>query len=827
MQSLFQPWVFWGLAIGLPLLPLLIHLINMMRRRRVKWAAMEFLLASHKRHRTSVWFRQFLLLAMRMAAVALLVFVLSHAGCRSGLMSLLGGRTTHHYVLLDDSFSMSDRTAGATAFDEARRFIRTLAVTASEENSPHAFTLVRFSRAAGARTGDAQPATGATASAAGEGGDSAALDLDQIADMNSEPVTADFEVLMEERTRSFQPTDLAVGPGDALALALRLVRETQDERRLVYVVSDFRSKEWESPAQLNALLEDMTEAKAELHFVQCVREQHGNLAVVDVSPAEETRAAGVPLFVNVKVKNFGAAPVRKAQLKVRATFHDDAGASQGSESAPAATGEGAVQELPAVVIDEIRPGETVSRRVQVFFPGPGRHVVEAILPEDAVAADNRRWCVIDFPEGEPVLIIDGSAEGRHAYFLQTAFEPGAQTITGVRPQVHPEAFLRDASPEALRSFTAIYLLDVGRLDARAIENLERYASEGGGVAFFLGEHVSAAAYNADLYRDGKGLFPLPLAADDLLPAELENSPDIDAGDHPVFGVALGERNPLIRLVTVDRYFRAQEGWRPDPQSTVQVIARLRNQAPLAVERQFGAGRVAAFLTTAAPVWNNWAKNPSFVVTVLKLQSHLAAAQRQVDSMQVGSPISLQLESQQYLPNVVFTAPGDELTGRQVIERAAVRPQSDSPVLNVSLGKPPAAVVAASDDADSSAGVGEPASTSAHSAVGETDRAGVYEARLKTSEGGVEVRRFALNVDANEGDLSLGDSRTLLAAVSPLEPRLLFADEFTEGEVAQTAGDQFNRLLTFTVLCGLAGLLLCEQFVAYVASYHPAKGAERA
>ena len=54
-------------------------------------------------------------------------------------------------------------------------------------------------------------------------------------------------------------------------------------------------------------------------------------------------------------------------------------------------------------IDKIEPGETVVERVQVFFPEPGKHVVEAILPEDTVAADNRRWCVVEFPDHESVL----------------------------------------------------------------------------------------------------------------------------------------------------------------------------------------------------------------------------------------------------------------------------------------------------------------------------------------------------------------------------------------------------------------------------------------
>ena len=43
-------------------LPMLIHLINMMRHRQIEWAAMEFLLVSQKRNRTWVMLKQLLLL---------------------------------------------------------------------------------------------------------------------------------------------------------------------------------------------------------------------------------------------------------------------------------------------------------------------------------------------------------------------------------------------------------------------------------------------------------------------------------------------------------------------------------------------------------------------------------------------------------------------------------------------------------------------------------------------------------------------------------------------------------------------------------------------
>ena len=52
---LYSP-LLWGLLIvGAPVL---IHLINLLRHRRVDWAAMEFLLASQKKNRTWVILKQ-------------------------------------------------------------------------------------------------------------------------------------------------------------------------------------------------------------------------------------------------------------------------------------------------------------------------------------------------------------------------------------------------------------------------------------------------------------------------------------------------------------------------------------------------------------------------------------------------------------------------------------------------------------------------------------------------------------------------------------------------------------------------------------------------
>ncbi len=759
----------WGFL--LVLVPLLIHLINMMRHRRVKWAAMDFLLQAYKKHRKWIWLKQLLLLLMRMAIVALLVAMLAQWVTRGQWLDLFGGKATHHYVVLDDSYSMSDRLGGASAFELALGAIQRIGAQAAHEDSLQKFTLIRFSRAA--RLAEADESTAS---------------IEQVADFNAEVVDPNFDVTLEEKRNSFQATELAGGPLPALTAVAQLIEDSGDENRIVYVVSDFRSGQWQSPAEVREKLREIERSPASIQLVGCVQTVHQNLAVTDIQPAQETQAAGVPLFVNVTVKNFSASLARNVQLNVKTTFYDSE--SLQLENPSQATGK--VDELPTVLIEEIEPGQSVTRRVQAFFPKPGRHVVEAILPEDPVAADNRRWCVIDFPASEPVLIVDGSPEQRHAYFLASAFRPGGRANTGIQPEVKTPDFLRDAAPELLLDYHAIFLLDVPRLDDRAVENLEAYATAGGGVAFFMGPEVDMAFYTNRLHRGGTGLFPLPLEREEILPLEdVEDAPDIEVADHPVFEVFLGERNTLIRLITVEQFLRPPMDWKPDPDSTVAVAAALRNKMPLAVERKFGDGRVLAFLTTLAPDWNNWGNDPSFVVVVLKLESYLAAGRRAFDSRPVGVPIVVQLEVDKFRQDLQFVAPGETPESRLVIERAAARPAPNSPVMAAAIGQ---TIV---------------------DGEGQTDRSGVYEAWPVTTGGDADVRRFALNVDPNEGDLSLLDSKSLLTALDPIKAEFRFAEEYTY-ELAGLGGNNRSLLLMALLLLFLIG----EQALAYSASYHP-------
>lgn len=751
-----HPTLAWGFLLAL--IPILIHLINLVRRRRVQWAAMEFLLQSYRRHRTWIWLQQFLLLLLRTIAVALLVAMLAQWVTQREWFALLGGTATHHFVIVDDSFSMAERSAGATAFDRAEQAFGNIVGQAMRQDTPQKLTVLRTSRAViGSR-----PVA--------------------IADASGEIVDASFESRLAEIRRQLELTESAVGPLGALQVAEQLMADAEDENKVVYLVSDFRERDWRSPAEVRGVLEKIAEAGAEIQLIDCAGESQSNLSIVDIQPSEDTRAAGVPLFVEVQVKNNGSQPERRVPVQVRTWAYDPlvvAASKPGEQVARQ-------DEPPAVLIDEIQPGQTVSVRSQVYFSSPGPQVVEANLPDDALTTDSRRWTVINLAEGEPVLIVDGSDDGQHAYYVASAFAPGQRTVTGILPDTQPVSFLRDAELETLQRYRAIYLVDVPRLDERAKSNLVSYVSSGGGLGIFVGENVNVRYYNEALYEGGQGLFPVPLDRVTALEAELfENVPDLEVADHPVFNVFLGDRNPLIQWVRFEQYIRPAPDWEEDPLTPVQVLARLRNGDPLSVGRTLGEGRVVAFLSTAAPVWNNWANDPSFVVVMLKLHAFLAAPGRRVEPLLVDAPFKLELDAEMYRPEVSFVTPDDTNETRLVSEKVAVTEGGS--------------LVAALDR-------------------GETAHAGVYEAWTNELGGGANVQRFAVNVDAVEGQLERPSTSSLLERLEPVDVQHQTADDYALGFL-DAAGA--NRSLLLMVL--LVAALLGEQLLAYFTSFHPSRG----
>lgn len=729
MSSFVHPALLVGLAMAAA--PVLIHLINMLRHRRVPWAAMEFLLASQKKHRTWILLKQLLLLLLRVAAIVLVVLMLAKPRLESHLSQWLGGTRTHHIVLLDDSYSMSDRWADTSAWDEAKSVAQKIGDEAARQVLPQQYTLLRFSRAA--RLSKAvQP------------------------DLLQEQVDTEFGKRLGDALAKLGPSQSSAGPAEALEAAARLLEPATNEQRIVYLLSDFRARQWDDPATIRRAMLRLKQSQSMVMLVNCVEQAHQNLGIDSITPTDGTRAAGVPFFMEVVVHNHGALPANNVSVLLEEDGHP----------------------RPAARIERIAPGQAAREKFLISFAAPGDHVLSARLESDSVAADNYRHATLNIPAAVPALLIDGSPDARDARFVAAALAPGGSVRTGISPRTESPRFL---SLQPLDNFQSIYLLNVERLERSAMAALDSYVKEGGGLAFFLGERTNIRFYNDELYHEGQGLFPAPLAGPgQLLVDRLQTAPDLEVTDHPIFKIFSGQRNSFISTVLVEQYLATTKNWRPAADSPVRVIAQLRNGAPLAIEQRYGQGRVVAVLTTAAPVWNNWARgNPSFVVAMQELQAYLAQRPTTGGSLLVGAPIQLELSPAVYRPQVRLVPP----------QQTAL----PSPVVQAVPG----------------------ANGSLRATLADTDLAGVYEVHLARTDGTPEVRRYAVNVDPVEGDLRTINSQLLATRLEGLDYEYVLAAAFRSTGRDLAGGDLSQILLYLLVF-----LLLGEQLLALSASYHP-------
>lgn len=621
----FPPLLWWGLP--LVAAPVLIHLINLLRYRRVRWAAMEFLLASQTKYRTRTMLRQLLLLALRTAAIAGLVLALAQPRWRSAFGGFLGGGG-RHLVLLDDSYSMGDLSRGEgggnrgeSAFDRGRSVVERIANDLANAGGRDELSLALFSALAAGTDGPALLL---------EPGPIGAGDLPRVRDAVA-------------RAR---PSWTACGPVEPLGVATELTNGGTASRT-VWIVSDFRSRDW-APDETASAVRRLAESGWMIRLVDCGREPPaaGNLAVTRLEAVGGVPAAGVIVPVEVEVRNDGTAAARDVMVELR----EDGSARAGLQ------------------LSGIPPGGTATTRFDVRFAEPGGHVVEVRLPEDILPADDVATCAVEVaPAVDVLLVCDDPVDSLRrgdALYVSAALAPGSGAPTGLRPRVEPATALAALDLEA---FDVIWILDPERLDARGIAALERHVRSGGGAVFFCGPRTTAAEVNRTLHRDGDGLFPVPLAGPvEVLPASgPEPVPDVAVTDHPVVAVLAGQRNPLLDAVRIDRVLAVDRSFDESRSPGLRRLLSLRTGGPLVVERPYGQGLVVAVLTTAAPEWNTWARgNPSWVVVMLELQNHLARQRRRPGGLRVGDRFTVPLVPGVDETEVDFLVPPDAAVIRQ-------------------------------------------------------------------------------------------------------------------------------------------------------------------
>jgi hypothetical protein len=491
MEFFLHPWamVFGGILVSSPII---IHLINRMRFKRIRWAAMEFLLKSQKRNRRRLIIEQLILLALRCLLVALGGFLLA----RFVGASPDSAEGTTHVVVLDDTPSMDDhrfeqgKADAQTAFGDGKEQIQLLAKSAAEAPSSQEMTVFLLS------------------------------DL-------TNPVWQGrlSKQAVDELRKSLEPhrpVSIHISPVSALEAGFSYLNSVTHGQKILHFVSDFRETDWANGPTVEALnqsIDKLSEAGIHLSLIDVahpfrasnrqVAPQHDNLAIVDLRCESHVAPEAVDVDFVVAVENFGS-ETKKAFLKVNVDGKEDFRATRPLEDIPA--GQRHEERFTLTLskkkpAPEIKPGDSLDerqrkRRLDQEFV----HIQASLAVEPTgLQADNVRDLVVDVRHRVPTLVVDGSGpEGKQRggdwLHLETALE---------RNNDVDRCTVDELDSVQLELYPSLIFLNVSEIRSeKTIQKIRDYVTTGGSVAFYLGEKARPSFYNDVLFKQYAGLFPL-------------------------------------------------------------------------------------------------------------------------------------------------------------------------------------------------------------------------------------------------------------------------------------------------------------------------------
>lgn len=747
-------------GLGLATIPIIIHLINRRRLRRIDWAAMEFLLVALRKNRRRLRIEHLILLATRILLMLLIAFFLARPLLSDRGFGWLANvlMSEDKVFVLDDSMSMGQRVADRSLLDRATRAVTDSLHRLAEGRSRDRVTVVRSSRP------DAPVVRGSF------------VDRDRAAALQQT-----LESLSATSTRM----DLA-----------RVIESVNDQAtgidegqrpRVVSIVSDLRATDWtdgsgNANGALLAAFERLTENEdvpTRVVVLDVASRSSDNVAIVGLDVDGGRPAVGIPAQLRLSVRNFGT--VAAQDLKLRVNYRPARADASSATTALAS---------PIAFLDA---GETTTVGVTCTFRTPGQYVALAELSgaDDSLPEDDRFHFVLDVIEATKVLLVSGepSAEPWEAEtdFLATALTPQGNVGSGIEPVIAVEESL---PRDALSEYAAVFLCNVYRLPEEFRVRLGRYVREGGNLVVFPGDQVDPVLYERDLGTSAG-------AADDdhpsrgLLPAALGKV--IVQDDAPV-GIVPALEHPYFRFAertVVESLFEAvgfQRRFVLEPKPETRVLATFDDatRSPALVEAATGAGRVLLAASAADAEWNDWPRNPSYLMLLQRLVATFGREQSRAPEHVAGLPIEIPVDIGVYAQEARFRGPSyPESPERQLI---AARPID-----------------------------GDAALADFRFTIEETLRAGTCSLALDRREGGQEVRAFAIRSVAEESNLSRL-SPDDVASLFPDLPIEVVQDPRSFSETGRGRFEVSDLLIALFAL-----LLLLEGFMAWKFARHRKAG----
>lgn len=673
-----NPWMLLGLLAAL--VPLAVHLFGRRKAPVVQFSALQFILTANPRQARALQVSEWVLIAVRTLAVALIALALAKPmlpilGDAEGLEAAEGPVAL--VVVLDDSMSTMARSGGDTLFERARA--RAVALV---ERLP----------------------TGSQVAAVASGSPARSLVRQLTSDRGA---VLDALVRLDHHPRKDDATR-------ALELAAALLTTAGDLPRRVVVLTDLQQSGWQGVQPPWQPAAPLTPAEAKgppvLRIDRLEPASRENTAIVDATATPATERGPNQVRVEVALQHHGEKPFRN-YLTLR-------------------VGD---RELKSLV--QLQPGESLRRSYVLPASAP---VAEILLPDDGLPADNRRLLRLDGGAAVRVALVNGAPRpvprDDEVFFAARALE----LSTAHAGEIAVDTLqLPGLTPASLHDYDVIVLANVGELPADLVQGLGEAVRAGKGLLVTLGDNLPE-----DPPGFLPGLLPSPLQGlrsagvvgvglqPQGMPQEPSKLPEPERGSEPTrtplpstmqriqaaprkatpsqrprgavalrlvadgpgplpvrrlrqqLAVTVGE---ALADVAVVRYGLVE----PSPSVSEQVILRYEDGAPALLLTPHGRGLVALLTTSVDRDWADLPLQPGFLPLLHDVAVALAGerGQERRSAVEVGEVAVLSRDERADQLELRLETPGAATPGLRATRRLSAAAQRGQGWQVVGLAEP--------------------------------------------------------------------------------------------------------------------------------------------
>ena len=589
---------------GLAAIPVVLHLIMRQQPRILEFPALRFLQAREHANRRQMKLRHLLLLLLRVAAICLLAMALARPSIRSA-SGVIGDQEapTAAALVFDTSPRMAYRHENKTRLEAARDISLWLL--------PHL------------------PADS------------------QVAVVDAGPGEPSFQIDMgtaKQRIERLETLGLGRTLPELLEGALRLLKESQQQRKEIYLFTDMASAAWatDTPERVARMFEEVPGLAVYVIDVGVLEPRDLSLGEIQLSGQVLARNSALHVVTELDSLRIDGESVVEMYLS-----DDDGQMQKRSEQTVPITAGGA---------------KTLDFSASGLDVGTHQGYVR-LVGEDALPVDDARYFTVEVKPAWRVLVAATEPAEYHAANMTEALAPADFRRSGHARYECDVVDFAELERRPFESYAAVCLLDPPPLADNTWRQLGDFARSGGGVGIFLGANVERqfSAFNSLVAQE---LLPGPLAFIARFPdgkMHLSTSND----QHPILaklrprrGSVPWEDFPVYRFW---QFESLQEG--------VNTVVAFAAGQPALLEKPLGKGRVLTLVTPVSELaevpegerWNQlWGAGawPFFTLTN-EMMLYVVGGDDEKLNYPAGQPAVLYIDPEKRFNTYLVSTPSGE------------------------------------------------------------------------------------------------------------------------------------------------------------------------